>query len=183
MKYDMNSHYTSSATSTLAMSETTKKQLAEMSTLKHHFSRIRNNPKLILGCLCAAGVVQGMIFTNVVISTIERRFGLDSTQSGFVAGSYDLGSLLAIVPITYFGGRPSASKPRYISAGMIMIALGSFTFMLPHFTTERYDSSYFQFYPVFWVSSSNLVSYLYANKFFKLQLFRVDGNHDGFRRT
>ena len=117
--------------------DTAKKPIVEMSTFKHHYLRLRNNPKLILGCLCAAGVVQGMIFTNVVVSTIERRFGLDSTQSGLVAGSYDLGSLIAIVPITYFGGRPTASKPRYISAGMLMIALGSLTFMLPHFTTER----------------------------------------------
>ena len=109
----------------------------EKSKFAHYYSKVRHNPKLILGCLCAAGVVQGMIFTNVVISTIERRFGLDSTQSGFVAGSYDLGSLIAIVPITYFGGRPTASKPRYISAGMLMIAIGSFTFLLPHFTTER----------------------------------------------
>ena len=116
--------------------ETNKKSI-EMSKVKHYYTRFRNNPKLILGCLCAAGVVQGMIFTNVVISTIERRFGLDSTQSGFVAGSYDLGSLIAIVPITYFGGRPTASKPRYISAGMLMIAIGSFTFLLPHFTIER----------------------------------------------
>ena len=115
----------------------TQKSMVDMSAFKDYFSRVRNNPKLILGCLCAAGVVQGMIFTNVVISTIERRFGLDSTQSGLVAGSYDIGSLIAIVPITYFGGRPTASKPRYISAGMFMIALGSFTFMLPHFTTER----------------------------------------------
>ena len=118
-------------------SDTARNRFLDMSNIKHHFSKWRHNPKLILGCLCAAGVVQGMIFTNVVISTIERRFGLDSTQSGLVAGSYDLGSLIAIVPITYFGGRPTASKPRYISAGMLMIALGSFTFLLPHFTTER----------------------------------------------
>ena len=116
--------------------ETNKKSI-EMSKVKHNYTRLRNNPKLILGCLCAAGVVQGMIFTNVVISTIERRFGLDSSQSGFVAGSYDLGSLIAIVPITYFGGRPTSSKPRYISAGMLMIAIGAFTFLLPHFTIER----------------------------------------------
>ena len=61
--------------------DTAKKPIVEMSTFKHHYLRLRNNPKLILGCLCAAGVVQGMIFTNVVVSTIERRFGLDSTQS------------------------------------------------------------------------------------------------------
>jgi organic anion transporter 4A len=78
-----------------------------------------------------------MIFTNVVISSIERRFGWDSTQSGFIAGSYDLGSLLAVIPITYFGGRKGASKPRYIAAGMFLIGTGSLIFSSPHFLTER----------------------------------------------
>ena len=136
MKFDTSLQQQNNVISTNDAQEKNKKSV-EMSKFKHYYTRLRNNPKLILGCLCAAGVVQGMIFTNVVISTIERRFGLDSTQSGFVAGSYDLGSLIAIVPITYFGGRPTASKPRYISAGMLMIAVGSFTFLLPHFTTER----------------------------------------------
>ena len=136
MKFDTSLQLQNNVISNNDIQEKNKKSV-EVSKFKHYYTRLRNNPKLILGCLCAAGVVQGMIFTNVVISTIERRFGLDSTQSGFVAGSYDLGSLIAIVPITYFGGRPTASKPRYISAGMLMIAIGSFTFLLPHFTTER----------------------------------------------
>ena len=136
MKFDTSLQLQNNVISNNDIQEKNKKSV-EVSKFKHYYTKLRNNPKLILGCLCAAGVVQGMIFTNVVISTIERRFGLDSTQSGFVAGSYDLGSLIAIVPITYFGGRPTASKPRYISAGMLMIAIGSFTFLLPHFTTER----------------------------------------------
>ena len=136
MKFDTSLQLQNNVISNNDIQEKNKKSV-EVSKFKHYYTRLRNNPKLILGCLCAAGVVQGMIFTNVVISTIERRFGLDSTQSGFVAGSYDLGSLIAIVPITYFGGRPTASKPRYISAGMLMIAIGSFTFLLPHFSTER----------------------------------------------
>ncbi len=99
-----------------------------------------------------------MIFTNVVISSIEKRFGWDSTQSGVIAGSYDIGyvwqqilvkndkndlictdfrSLIGVVPITYFGGRPGASKPRYIAAGMFIIGTGSLIFASPHFLTER----------------------------------------------
>ena len=51
-------------------------------------------------------------FVNVVISTIEKRFGLKSTETGLVAGSYDIGSMLAVIPISYFGGRLGSSKPR-----------------------------------------------------------------------
>ena len=54
-------------------------------------------------------------FVNVVITSLERRFDLKSTQSGFIASSYDMGSLLAVVPISYFGGLTGTSKPRYIS--------------------------------------------------------------------
>ena len=78
-----------------------------------------------------------MIFTNVVISSIERRFGRQSTRSGVIAGSYDLGSLLAVVPVTYLGGRPQASKPAYIAAGMFVMGTGSLVFAAPHFFTDR----------------------------------------------
>ena len=54
-------------------------------------------------------------FVNVAITSLERRFDLKSTQSGFIASSYDMGSLLAVVPISYFGGLTGTSKPRYIS--------------------------------------------------------------------
>ena len=51
-------------------------------------------------------------FVNVVITTLERRFDLTSAESGFIASSYDIGSLLAVIPISYFGGLVGASKPR-----------------------------------------------------------------------
>jgi organic anion transporter 4A len=55
-------------------------------------------------------VVNG--FVNVVISTLEKRFGLQSTQTGVIAGCYDIGSMLSVIPIAYFGGRLGSSKPR-----------------------------------------------------------------------
>ena len=51
-------------------------------------------------------------YVNVVISTLERRFGLQSTTTGLVAGAYDVGSMLSVIPISYFGGRLGTSKPR-----------------------------------------------------------------------
>ena len=49
---------------------------------------------------------------NLGLSTLERRFNLKSVQSGFIAGSYDIGFMLATIPIAYFGGIAGASKPR-----------------------------------------------------------------------
>lgn len=53
-------------------------------------------------------------FVNVAITTLERRFDLTSSESGFIASSYDVGSLLSVIPISYFGGLVGASKPRLI---------------------------------------------------------------------
>lgn len=56
-------------------------------------------------------VVNG--FVNVVITTIERRFGLKSSETGLIAGGYDIASFFLLVPVSYLGGRAKASKPRY----------------------------------------------------------------------
>ncbi len=58
-------------------------------------------------------------------------------QSGVIAGSYDFGSLLAVIPVTYFGGRPGASKSRYIASGMFVMGTGALLFASPHFFTDR----------------------------------------------
>ena len=71
--------------------------------------------KWALFWLCWTGAIQGMVvngFVNVVITTIERRFGLRSSQTGLIAGGYDIASFLLLVPVSYLGGRSKASKPR-----------------------------------------------------------------------
>ena len=70
------------------------------------YTRFIANPKLLF---------QGMLvngFVNVVITTLERRFDLKSAESGLIASSYDFGSLLMVIPVSYFGGLLGASKPR-----------------------------------------------------------------------
>lgn len=80
-------------------------------------------------------------FINVVITTIERRFGLRSRQTGLVASGYDIASFLSLVPVTYFGGRMGASKPRIIAWGVVLLGLGSLTFALPHFLVGPYRAT------------------------------------------
>lgn len=78
---------------------------------------------------------------NVSISTIERRFGLQSSLMGWVSSGYDIASFFVLIPLTYFGGRASASKPRWIGWGVVLMGLGSLVFALPHFLVGRYWAS------------------------------------------
>ncbi|KFM61342.1 Solute carrier organic anion transporter family member 4A1, partial [Stegodyphus mimosarum] len=96
----------------------------------------------VLFWLCWAGFLQGLIvngFINVVITTIEKRYQLRSTESGLIAGGYDIASFLCLVPVSYLGG--SRSKPVFIGSGVLILALGSFVFSLPHYMSGPYSFS------------------------------------------
>ena len=63
------------------------------------------SPKWFLVFLSVAATVQGVCvngLVNVVITSIERRFHLQSTQSGIIASSYDIGSLIVMIPVSYY---------------------------------------------------------------------------------
>lgn len=91
--------------------------------------------KLIYGAifdvLIVGATVNGIL--HLIIPTIERRFNLRSVKSGLVSGGYDIASLICLIPVTYLGGRPDASKPRWIAVGMIIMGIGALIFSLPHF--------------------------------------------------
>ncbi|XP_055850683.1 solute carrier organic anion transporter family member 4A1 [Episyrphus balteatus] len=101
--------------------------------------------KWALFWLCWGGAMQGLIvngFINISITTIERRFGLRSRQTGLVASGYDIASFICLVPVSYFGGRIGASKPRWIAWGIILMGFGSIVFALPHFIASSYKATF-----------------------------------------
>ncbi|KAA0189509.1 hypothetical protein HAZT_HAZT008504 [Hyalella azteca] len=98
--------------------------------------------KWLLFWMCWAAAVQGMVvngFVNVNITTIEKRFNLMSGSTGIISGSYDVASVLVSVPVSYLGSRPGSSKPRWLGAGLIILGLGSYMFMLPHLLVPPYE--------------------------------------------
>lgn len=106
-----------------------------------NFQKFRT-PRWVLFWLCWAGFLQGLIvngFINVVITTIEKRYQLRSTESGLIAGGYDIASFLCLIPVSYFGG--SRSKPVFIGSGVLVLALGSFVFSMPHYMSGQYSFS------------------------------------------
>ncbi|CAG0886063.1 unnamed protein product [Cyprideis torosa] len=99
-------------------------------------------PVVVLIFLSITAFMQGFVvngLVNVVTTSLERRFSLSSAASGLVSSCYDIGYLLCTVPVAYFGGRKGSSKPRWLGAGILLIALGSFLFALPHFLIPTYS--------------------------------------------
>ncbi|XP_077990594.1 solute carrier organic anion transporter family member 5A1-like [Glandiceps talaboti] len=89
---------------------------------------------------CLLTLLQSMLgsgYTSSVVTTIERRFQLKSSESGIVVSSYEIGALLVIAFVSYFGGR--GHRPKWIGYGSIIMSFGTVLFVLPHFVGSRYD--------------------------------------------
>ncbi|KAK7884706.1 hypothetical protein WMY93_027829 [Mugilogobius chulae] len=90
---------------------------------------------LSMGGLLQAVTINGLV--NAVITTLERRFGLSSSETGLIVSSYDIASCVGLPFVSYFGG--NGHKPRWLGCGFIIMGLGAFIFALPHFTTPPYQ--------------------------------------------
>lgn len=59
-----------------------------------------------------------------VLTSLERRFELSSSKSGFLLSMYDIGNTLATVFVGYCGAK--RHKPRWTAVGAILSALAMF---------------------------------------------------------
>ena len=109
-------------------------------------------------------------FVNVGITSMEKRFDINSRDSGLVASFYDIGYTLCSLPVGYFGGR--GSKPRWLGFGAIILALGSFLLALPHFTTDLYQ--WVEIRRTFWIL---LLSWILVLRDFVCR-FQIQGADD-----
>lgn len=91
---------------------------------------------LLLSVLLATSGTMSTGYLNSVITTIEKRFEIGSSISGLIAASYEFGSLVAVIFISYLGGRRHI--PKWIGYGVIIMGIGALIFTLPHIIAEKY---------------------------------------------
>ena len=89
---------------------------------------------MCLSVFCHAIAAKGLL--GVIISTLERRFGLSSSQTAWIAVSYEIAGVPALLVIGYLGS--TLRRPVWIGAGLIVIGVGLGTYSIPHFAAPPY---------------------------------------------
>ncbi|XP_071941616.1 solute carrier organic anion transporter family member 5A1-like [Antedon mediterranea] len=98
-------------------------------------------PRGFLFFMCLLTLAESMMivgYTSSVIVTIERRFQLKSTEAGLIVSGYEIGNLLVVAFVSFYGGRPGSSRPKWVGCGAIFMAFSAFIFTLPHLIGGEY---------------------------------------------
>ncbi|NXL86627.1 SO4C1 protein, partial [Alectura lathami] len=98
-----------------------------------------NNPEGYLAAYSLLAIFQGVVvngLVNISISTIEKRYELNSSLTGLISASYDIAFCVLSLFVSFFGER--GHKPRWLAFSAFMLGLGSLVFSLPHFSSGKY---------------------------------------------
>lgn len=93
---------------------------------------------ILVFCSILVGI-QGFTVTGlggVVISSIEKRYFLKSSEVGGIFSCYDIGSTVATLLVSYAG---HSHKPKWLGCGSIILGIGCLMFAFPHVTVGYYE--------------------------------------------
>uniref|UniRef100_A0A3Q3WDF9 Solute carrier organic anion transporter family member n=1 Tax=Mola mola TaxID=94237 RepID=A0A3Q3WDF9_MOLML len=76
-------------------------------------------------------------YMKSTITQLERRFDIPSYLIGVIDGSFEIGNLLVIAFVSYFGAK--LHRPKMIALGCVLMSIGTFIIALPHFIIGRYE--------------------------------------------
>nr|XP_021517718.1 solute carrier organic anion transporter family member 1A5-like [Meriones unguiculatus] len=74
-------------------------------------------------------------YMNSMLTQIERQFNIPTSIVGLINGSFEMGNLLLIIFVSYFGTK--LHRPIMIGVGCAVMGLGCFIISLPHFLMGR----------------------------------------------
>ncbi|XP_075296261.1 solute carrier organic anion transporter family member 1C1 isoform X3 [Opisthocomus hoazin] len=94
--------------------------------------------KIFLGALSFVYFAKALSgsYLKSTITQIERRFDIPSSLVGIIDGSFEIGNLLIIILVSYFGAK--LHRPRIIGAGCLIMSAGTFLIAMPQFFMGRY---------------------------------------------
>ncbi|XP_006035690.1 solute carrier organic anion transporter family member 1C1-like [Alligator sinensis] len=94
--------------------------------------------KIFLGALSFVYFAKALSgsYLKSTITQIERRFDIPSSLVGVIDGSFELGNLLIIILVSYFGAK--LHRPKIIGAGCLIMSVGTFFIAMPQFFMGRY---------------------------------------------
>uniref|UniRef100_A0A672I2B5 Solute carrier organic anion transporter family member n=1 Tax=Salarias fasciatus TaxID=181472 RepID=A0A672I2B5_SALFA len=83
-------------------------------------------------------------YMKSTITQLERRFDIPSYLIGIIDGSFEIGNLLVIAFVSYFGAK--LHRPKIIAIGCLLMSFGTFLIAMPHFIIGRQKMSCFCFH-------------------------------------
>uniref|UniRef100_A0A667ZXE5 Solute carrier organic anion transporter family member n=1 Tax=Myripristis murdjan TaxID=586833 RepID=A0A667ZXE5_9TELE len=75
-------------------------------------------------------------YMKSTITQLERRFDIPSYLIGIIDGSFEIGNLLVIAFVSYFGAK--LHRPKIIAIGCVLMSFGTFLMAMPHFIIVLY---------------------------------------------
>ncbi len=96
--------------------------------------------KWLLLFMSIANIFQSMTINGLpgtILTSLETRFGLSSSQSSWIVSAYDVSTIPMLVILSYFGS--SAHRVKWTAVGIFILVVGNIIFILPHVTTGVYE--------------------------------------------
>ncbi|XP_035304492.1 solute carrier organic anion transporter family member 1A5-like [Cricetulus griseus] len=108
-------------------------------SVANHGVRCFSKIKMFMVALTGAYLSKSLsgVYMNSMLTQIERQFNIPTSLVGFISGSFEIGNLLLIIFVSYFGTK--LHRPTVIGVGCVVMGLGCFLISLPHFLMGRYQ--------------------------------------------
>ncbi|XP_052646633.1 LOW QUALITY PROTEIN: solute carrier organic anion transporter family member 1A2-like [Harpia harpyja] len=86
--------------------------------------------------LAFVGKTMSGAYMNSMYTQIEKQFNIPASLVGIINGSFEIGNLLLIAFVSYFGAK--LHRPRIIALGCTILSFGCLLISFPHFLFGRY---------------------------------------------